>query len=82
MKWTKYLVLLTIPLLTACDPVSSSVAVHVVCPHVAKYDQATLNRALDEYQKLPPGSAIKQMIGDYKLLRDQINICRARAGVH
>lgn len=77
----RYLAPLTLLSLTACDPGSSSVVVQIVCPHVAKYDVATQNRALSEYQKLPPDSALRQMIGDYKLLRDQIMVCRAGSGV-
>jgi hypothetical protein len=69
-------VLLTMPLLTACDPRNSSVAVKVVCPWIAQYDKATQDRALVEYQALPAGSAIKLMFGDYKHLRDRIRACQ------
>jgi hypothetical protein len=49
-----------------------------VCPTIRAYDQATLDRALIEYQALPRGSAIKQMIGDYQVLRDRVRACRAQ----
>jgi hypothetical protein len=43
-----------------------------------QYDRQTQDRALVEYQALPPGSALRQFIGDYKRLRDQVSVCRAR----
>lgn len=81
MQWKMLLVLPTAMLLTACDPGSSSVVVQIVCPHITKYDTATQNRALAEYQRLPPDSALRLFIGDYKRLRDQVTICREKAGV-
>ncbi len=68
-------------LLTACDPGSSEVVVKIVCPTIMQYDAATQDRALKEYEALPKGSALRLFIGDYKRLRDQINVCRERTTV-
>jgi hypothetical protein len=65
--------------LTACDPGSSDVIVKIVCPTIMQYDAKTQERALAEYQALPSGSALRQFIGDYKRLRDQVTVCRARS---
>lgn len=63
-------------LLTACEIGRSETVVKIVCPTIRQYDNATLDRALKEYQALPPGSAIKMMIGDYRSLRAKIMVCR------
>jgi len=70
------IILLTTISLGACQAGHSSTVVKVICPTIRSYDQATLNRALAEYQRLPAGSAIKQMIGDYQVLRDRVRACR------
>lgn len=66
-------------LLTACEPGSSDVVVQIVCPRINEYDAKTQDRALAEYNALPAGAALRLFIGDYKQLRDQIRVCRARA---
>jgi hypothetical protein len=65
--------------LTACDAETSSVVVKIVCPTINQYDAKTQERALSEYNALPAGSALRLLIGDYKRLRDQITVCRARS---
>lgn len=70
------IILATMTLLVGCETGRSSTVVKVICPTIRSYDQATLNRALAEYQRLPAGSAIKQMIGDYQVLRDRVRACR------
>lgn len=75
--------LLALPMtlwLTACEPGSSDV-VKIVCPRINEYDARTQDRALAEYNALPAGSALRLFIGDYKQLRDQIRVCRARAAL-
>lgn len=75
-----FLVLPMMLLLTACDPNGSSdVVVKIVCPRINEYDAKTQDRALAEYNALPPGSALRLFIGDYKQLREQIRVCRERA---
>lgn len=80
MRMTAWLglatILLTMPLLAGCEKGRSDAVVRVVCPTIRSYDQATLNRALEEYRALPSGSAIKMMIGDYQVLRDRVRACR------
>jgi hypothetical protein len=55
------------------------VVVQIVCPRINEYDAKTQDRALAEYSALPAGSALRLFIGDYKQLRDQIRVCRARS---
>jgi len=43
---------------------------------VVEYGKELLARAADEVAKLPPGSAIEQMLGDYQVMRDQARLCR------
>lgn len=78
MRWTALLVLPTSLLLTACEPDDSDVVVKIVCPRINEYDQKTQDRALAEYNALPPGSALRLFIGDYKQLRDQVRVCRGK----
>jgi hypothetical protein len=66
-------------LLSGCEPGGSEIVVKTVCPAIMQYDARTQDRALAEYQALPPGSALRLFIGDYARLRDQITICRQRA---
>jgi hypothetical protein len=79
MRWKLFLVLPSTALLTACDLGSSDVVVKIVCPTIMQYDAKTQERSLAEYQALPAGSALKQFIGDYTGLRDQVTVCRARS---
>lgn len=72
------LALPTMLLLAACDNERSEVVVKIVCQTINEYDQETQDRALKEYEALPKGSALRLFIGDYKRLRDQIRVCRAR----
>lgn len=78
MRWTALLALPMMLSLTACNPENSNVVVQIVCPKVNEYDQATQDRALAEYKALPAGSALRLFIGDYKQLRDQVRVCRAK----
>lgn len=48
----------------------------VVCPYLRQYPQSVQEQALAELQKLPKGSALRQMIGDYATLRDQVRACQ------
>jgi hypothetical protein len=43
---------------------------------VVEYDQAFLERAADELDLLPEGSAIEQMLRDYAVMREQGRVCR------
>jgi hypothetical protein len=47
------------------------------CPPVPAYSREFLARAAGELQHLPPGAAIKQMLMDYQVVRDQMQACRS-----
>lgn len=66
-------------LLAACNLENSEVVVQIVCPKINEYDAKTQERALEEYNALPAGSALRLFIGDYKQLREQVRVCRSRA---
>jgi type IV pilus biogenesis protein CpaD/CtpE len=46
------------------------------CPPVVAYSREFLARAADEFDSLPIGSAIEQMLVDYQVMRDQARVCR------
>ena len=74
--------LLALPMTTllgACNPENSEIVVQIVCPRINEYDARTQERALAEYNALPVGSALRLFIGDYKQLREQVRVCRAKA---
>lgn len=47
-----------------------------MCPPAVEYDQPFLNRAADELDLLPVGSAVEDMLADYSVLRRQVVACR------
>lgn len=65
--------------LGACKEATSEIVVQIVCPRINEYDVKTQERALAELNALPEGSALRLFIGDYKQLRDQVRVCRARS---
>lgn len=79
MRWTALLALPMTMLLAACNLENSEVVVQIVCPKINEYDAKTQERALEEYNALPAGSALRLFIGDYKQLREQVRVCRSRA---
>lgn len=79
MRWIAFPALMMLLLLTACDEINSNVVVKIVCPRINQYDVATQERALAEYNTLPKDSALRLFIGDYKRLRNQIEVCRGEA---
>lgn len=66
-------------LLTGCVSGLPPAPPAVVCPALVEYDQATRNRAADEVERLPPGSALAGMIADYAALRAGVRACREAA---
>lgn len=64
-------------LLAACATARSDRPAGVVCPPVPAYSKPFLKRAADELDRLPPGSAIEQMLADYQVMREQARVCRA-----
>jgi outer membrane murein-binding lipoprotein Lpp len=67
-------------LLAGCASALPPAPPAVVCPALVEYDQATRNRAADEVERLPPGSALAGMIADYAALRAAVRACREAAG--
>lgn len=55
--------------LSACATGGSDPGGVGVCPPVVEYDQGFRERAADEVELLPAGSAIEGMLGDYSVLR-------------
>jgi type IV pilus biogenesis protein CpaD/CtpE len=74
-NWMPRLVVLAIAtsLLAACATARSDGG---GCPPVPAYTREFLARAANELQQLPSGSAIEQMLADYKVMRDQARGCR------
>ncbi|OAM73747.1 hypothetical protein A3840_17285 [Devosia elaeis] len=60
-------------LLAGCATGPSSVA----CVPVAAYPATFLDRAADEVEHLPDGSAVEQMLADYQVMRAQARACAA-----
>ncbi len=60
-------------LLTGCATARSDA---VACLPVPTYSREFLARASGEVGKLPAGSAMKQMLGDYGVVRAQARACR------
>lgn len=66
-------------LLTGCASALPPAPPTVVCPALVEYDQRTRDRAADEIDRLPPGSALAGMIADYAALRAGVRACREAA---
>ena len=61
--------------LTACTMVGSEGDRPAVCPPIVEYGQELQARAAEELARLPEGSAIAEMLGDYAVMRDQVRAC-------
>lgn len=64
-----------VSLLAACATGGSERPSVTVCPPVVEYDQGFLERAAEELDVLPQGSAIEHMLADYAVVRSQIRLC-------
>ena len=62
-------------LLTGCVQVGSEARLIGACPPVREYDREFLDRAADEVEQLPDGSAIEEMLKDYNVMREQARVC-------
>ncbi|MCK9514207.1 MAG: hypothetical protein M0R28_23670 [Pigmentiphaga sp.] len=49
----------------------------MACVPVAAYPATFLDRAADEVEHLPDGSAVEQMLADYQVMRAQARACAA-----
>ena len=74
----RFLAPLVLTLLTSCALGNSSpVQVTLLCPSIVEYSAELQRRAADEFEALPPDSALAEMIGDYGQLRERIRTCRS-----
>lgn len=64
--------------LSGCATVGSDGDGPGACPPVIAYDRAFLERAADELETLPAGSAIEQMLADYAVTREQLEAGTSR----
>ena len=60
--------------LSACSETESSSVSR--CPQVIGYSAEMQRKAADELALLPPGSAVVDMLSDYRVLREQVRASR------
>lgn len=63
-------------LLSACATAGFETGILAVCPLVVEYSLEEQARVAKELAKLPDGSAVVEMMGDYAVLRDQARLCQ------
>ena len=73
MKLLQACLVASLLLLSGCASAPSDIS---VCPRVSEYSDAFLDRAADELDALPEGSAIAQMVEDYGRERAMLRACR------
>lgn len=56
-------------LLSGCATVPSDVIIVTRCPKLSAYEQRQLQRAAEEFERLPADSALAAMMTDYGKLR-------------
>ena len=61
--------------LSGCATVSSDGRAVRTCPPVVDYSREFQARAAEELARLPEGSAIEEMLGDYAAMREQARVC-------
>ena len=76
--WKRRLAVLGIAtsLLTGCATVGSEPRIATVCPPVVEYSREFQTRAAEELVFLPADSAIAEVLGDYAVMREQVQACR------
>jgi hypothetical protein len=65
-------------LLTGCATAGFEAGGVAACPPVVEYSRELQARAAEELARLPAGSAVVEMMGDYAVLREQLLICLSR----
>ena len=75
--WRRRLAVLVIGAswLTGCATADFETRSVAACPPVVEYSGEFQARTANELVKLPDGSAVVEMMGDYALLREQIRSC-------
>jgi hypothetical protein len=61
--------------LTGCATAGFETGGMAVCPPVVEYSREFQARAAEELAKLPNGSPVIEMMGDYVVMRDQARVC-------
>ena len=76
--WRRRLAVLVIVMswLTGCATAGFETNGVAACPPVVEYSLGFQARAAEELARLPDGSAVLEMMGDYAVIRDQARGCR------
>jgi hypothetical protein len=61
--------------LTGCATAGFETGGVAACPPVVEYSREFQTRAADELARLPDGSIVVEMMGDYAVMRDQARAC-------
>ncbi len=61
--------------LTGCATAGFEVGGVAACPPVVEYSREFQAQAAEELARLPDGSAIVEMMGDYAVMREQARAC-------
>lgn len=61
--------------LSGCATGASDVGALGTCPPVVAYSREFQQRAAEDLALLPERSAIKEMLADYAVMRDQARVC-------
>lgn len=61
--------------LSGCATVTSEGRAVRICPPAVDYSRECQARAAEELARLPEGSAIQEMLGDYFVMREQARAC-------
>lgn len=61
--------------LSGCATVRSEGRAVRICPPAVDYSREFQARAAEELARLPEGSAIEEMLGDYAVMREQARAC-------
>ena len=76
--WRRRLVVLLVGAswLTGCATADFETGGVGACPPVVEYSREFQARAAEELARLPDGSAVVEMMGDYAVLREQVRVGR------
>ncbi len=61
--------------LSGCATAGSETGGVTACPPVVDYSREFQARAAEELARLPDGSAVVEMMGDYSVMRQQARAC-------
>ena len=80
--WRRRLVVLLVGAswLTGCATAGVEANGLAACPPVVEYSRVFQARATEELARLPDGSAIVEMMGEYAVMREQVRTCNVELG--